>query len=270
MSERSASVNVDDADCSEESTGLLDNFLGQDRAKAPKLASNSPRRLHFWASGDWSVAVWRCGRAVSVVLNLCALVATICWLLQFHSAGLLPPSTTPIADAEPSRLHPLHTGIAVSDSVLLLSLNGSDALSAVSSHLCIDELSGRWGNHVYIIMMAVTYAHRHNLTLHLPPFETRRLLAHADLFTAPCPTNGRNVTIKQDGQWWLHHPRTSLLPDEQDDASQPVVAHVKGYFQVSSAPRPTATLHLPHIVDHARIGSSTRWNAHNGHVCCLL
>ena len=277
MSVLCASI-ADAVECGE-STSLLEDSISP--SDPPKTESSSPSSssphsaltdlllscpsfFPFSVSSEWSSALWQLRRVVSVLLNLCALMATICWLVMCRWSAPLSSFTGPITDTVNGRANIVHTGRSVDatpaqpywspptslsstatpDSSLLLSLNGTtgsaDLVFNLFSHLCIDELPGRWGNHVYIIMMAVMYAQRHHLILHLPPFNAQPLLAHADLFTSPCPTDLLNVTVQQQGDWWLTDPQKFVAQQEggntteQQQPASPIAVHLQGFFQVST------------------------------------
>lgn len=249
---------------------LLDDAIdGSDLHKAdaapssPLLSFSTVCPAMFPSSllGDWSSAVWQAGRVVSVALRLSALAATICWLAVFRWSTSMAPSVMDSTDHVGSRSQLVRSDDSTASlplppscfrppaslpsdhySSLILALNGSTTSGLLPSHLCVDELPGRWGNHVYIIMMAVMYAECHHLTLHLPPFSTQSLLHHTDLFTSPCPTHLTNVTVQQQGEWWMAEPHTFLTQTEgessgqpqQQSTSQPIAVHLQGYFQVSA------------------------------------
>ena len=213
--------------------------------------------LHSTKGKDGSAAMWQVGRVVSLLTGLLTLAVTL-YLLVVHrapSSSLFPVTGTDAGAAYgdtftrgDSHRHSSGLWLSLSLPPLVSSLHSSPLLSLNSSsvgplagHLCIDELPGRWGNHVYIIMMAIMYAQRHSLQLHLPPFDTQPVLQHADLFTSPCPTQLANVSVKQDGEWWLVDPRThstqqlNSTDQQEQQPSTPFVAHLQGYFQVSSS-----------------------------------
>ena len=180
----------------------------------------------------------RCSAVASSVLVGLLLALTIA-LLTSAVLILLPASPISRPSSLPSPLPPS------SNQSLPLAASPPPPLSPVTfpaylfegpGHVCIPSWGGRWGNHVYIALMAVLYGLHHHLQPHLPDCEYRPLLLHHRAFYTPCPaTSQSRVHMEEWGRpldWWMEEPRPL---DAQQQSNRTFVASIQGYFQYNTS-----------------------------------
>ena len=161
-------------------------------------------------------------------------------------------STSSASSAVAPVVLPPPTLFDVASAMASASTEAANVLYTVQSSpssLCVPHFYGRWGNHVYMIMMAVKYATQHNLSIRLPSYPAESLLRYGPLFSAPCPTtNSSDPRVMSPDQgrpdWYDIQPRPVHRPADNGSDSgggSDVIVVMEGFWQYhTSVYRPQA------------------------------
>ena len=132
-----------------------------------------------------------------------------------------PPASLTAAALPPS---------AAAEDLLALVAPGT---SPFNSSVCLHGYGGRFGNHVYMLMMAVKVAFHQRLQLHLAPCPYASVLSQHQRFTKPCPVHTASYSLG-DAQW--NGGERWWDDDVRSRVSNPALFHLNigGYFQYPS------------------------------------
>ena len=202
-------------------------------------------------------------RFLPLLLTASSMVALVLFLLLLCLSYLPPPSLQQLLSPTP----PSPSSLLSSSSPVAAPLSSIPSSSALPG-VCLQEWSGRWGNHVYQLMFILSVASCHQLFPYIPAWDNGAL-GLSSTFFAVCPqvqageaSSGvirvRVPQEKQWGPWFQEHPLLNLSRGQEvtpsEAAANPVavrergVAVYGGYFQFHhSGYRPYRPLFRQHI-----------------------
>ena len=125
-------------------------------------------------------------------------IAVVSFLLGCAVALLAPPAAQAITGV-PSAPQPA----PLAEPVRLQLETIAPGSSNYSLSVCIPGWRGRWGNHVYQMMMGVKFAFQHRMRLHLPA--ATEAVPRVRLFNLPCPNDNEQFVMGGDPGWQETH-----------------------------------------------------------------
>ena len=173
--------------------------------------------------------------------------AILCFLLGCAAALLAPPAYTAVTDLLGQQTAAVSRAPLLLDEVTGRCHCSLDAIApAVSNHslsVCMRVWNGRWGNHIYMMMMGVKLAFEHRMQLHLPA-ETDAV-PRLRMFSSPCPAGNEELLMGGNPGW--RDPRWKVDPRARVRNASDFHFVVNGFFQYPThlyAPHRTAIREL--------------------------